>query len=96
MVPRESIFRFRDCVLDVGAYELRRRDRPVRLERQPMDLLILLVERHGQLVTRAEITALLWSADVFVDVETGIHTAVRKIRRALFCPAPPRQTWNNW
>jgi TolB-like protein/DNA-binding winged helix-turn-helix (wHTH) protein/Flp pilus assembly protein TadD len=83
MVPRESIFRFRDCVLDVGAYELRRRDRPVRLERQPMDLLILLVERHGQLVTRAEITALLWSADVFVDVETGIHTAVRKIRRAL-------------
>jgi len=76
-------YRFRDFVLDVGAYELRRRNRPVRLEQQPLDLLILLVERHGQLVSRSEIAQRLWSADVFVDVDTGIHTAVRKVRRAL-------------
>jgi hypothetical protein len=48
-----------------------------------MDLLILLVERRGQLVTRAEIVEPLWGPDVFVDVETGVHTAIRKVRRAL-------------
>jgi TolB-like protein/DNA-binding winged helix-turn-helix (wHTH) protein/Flp pilus assembly protein TadD len=76
-------FRFRDFVLDVPAYQLRRNGRPVRLERQPMDLLILLVERRRQLVSRSEIVEALWGADVFVDVETGVHTAVRKIRQAL-------------
>jgi TolB-like protein/DNA-binding winged helix-turn-helix (wHTH) protein/Flp pilus assembly protein TadD len=48
-----------------------------------MDLLILLVERRGQLVTRAEIIDRLWGKDVFVEVETGVHTAIRKIRQAL-------------
>ena len=76
-------FRFRDFELDVGAYELRREGRPVRLERQPMDLLILLVERRRQLVSRSDIVARLWSKDVFVDVETGVNTAIRKIRQAL-------------
>ncbi len=76
-------FRFGDYVLDRGAYQLRKKGRAVRLERQPMDLLILLVERRGQLVTRAEIVERLWGPDVFVDVETGVHTAIRKVRRAL-------------
>jgi TolB-like protein/DNA-binding winged helix-turn-helix (wHTH) protein/Flp pilus assembly protein TadD len=76
-------FRFGDFVLDRGAYELRKKGRAVRLERQPMDLLILLVERRGQLVTRAEIVELLWGPDVFVDIETGVHTAIHKVRRAL-------------
>ena len=48
-----------------------------------MDLLILLVERRGELVLRADIIPRLWSKDVFVDVETGINTAVRKIRHVL-------------
>jgi TolB-like protein/Flp pilus assembly protein TadD len=48
-----------------------------------MDLLIVLVERRGQLVSRDEIVDRLWGKDVFVDVETGVHTAVSKIRRAL-------------
>ncbi|HEX2455659.1 MAG TPA: winged helix-turn-helix domain-containing protein [Vicinamibacterales bacterium] len=76
-------FRFGDFVLDLAAYELRDNGRAVRLERQPMDLLILLVERRGQLVTRADIVERLWGPDIFVDVETGVHTAIRKIRRAL-------------
>lgn len=80
--PRETL-RFGDLDLDITAYELRREGRRVRLERQPMDLLILLVERRGQLVSRDEIIDLLWGKDVFVDVETGIHTAIRKIRQAL-------------
>jgi TolB-like protein/DNA-binding winged helix-turn-helix (wHTH) protein/Flp pilus assembly protein TadD len=76
-------FRFHDFELDLAAYELRREGRAVRLERQPMDLLILLVERRRQLVARSEIVDRLWSKDVFVDVETGVNTAIRKIRQAL-------------
>jgi TolB-like protein/DNA-binding winged helix-turn-helix (wHTH) protein/Flp pilus assembly protein TadD len=76
-------FRFHDFELDVAAYELRREGRPVRLERQPMDLLILLVERRSQLVSRSDIITRLWPKDVFVDVETGVNTAIRKIRQAL-------------
>ena len=79
---RETLH-FRDFTLDVAGYQLRRNGRPVRLERQPMDVLILLVERRLQLVSRSEIVDRLWGKDVFVDVETGVHTAIRKIRQAL-------------
>src|SRR6187401_81035 len=75
--------RFGDFVLDVAAYELRRNGHRVRLERQPMDLLILLVGRPGQLVSRSEIVDALWAKDVFVDVENGVNTAIRKLRQAL-------------
>jgi TolB-like protein/DNA-binding winged helix-turn-helix (wHTH) protein/Flp pilus assembly protein TadD len=80
--PGERL-RFGDFELDVAGYELRGSGRPIRLERQPMDLLIMLVERRGQLVSREDIVDRLWGKDVFVDVDTGVHTAVRKIRRAL-------------
>src|SRR3977135_4629945 len=80
--PRQPL-RFGDFELDVAGYQLRRDGRPVRLERQPMDLLVLLVQRPRQLVLRADIVAKLWSADVFLDVETGVNTAVRKLRQAL-------------
>jgi TolB-like protein/DNA-binding winged helix-turn-helix (wHTH) protein/Flp pilus assembly protein TadD len=80
--PRETL-RFDEFELDLAAYELRRQGRPVRLERLPMDLLVMLVERRGDLVSRADIVERLWGKDVFVDVETGVHTAVRKIRQAL-------------
>ncbi len=76
-------FRFRDFVLDVAAYEVRRNGHRVRLERQPMDLLILLVGRPGQLVSRSQIVDALWGKDVFVDVENGVNTAIRKLRQAL-------------
>ena len=48
-----------------------------------MELLLLLVERKGELVSREEISQRLWGADVFVDVDLGINTAVRKVRTAL-------------
>ena len=48
-----------------------------------MELLFLLVERPNQLVSRAEIVDRLWGGDVFVDVEAGVNTAIRKVRRAL-------------
>jgi TolB-like protein/DNA-binding winged helix-turn-helix (wHTH) protein len=81
-VPREILY-FGDFELDVAAYELRRNGRAVRLERHPMDLLLLLVERRNDLVSRADIVEQLWGKDVFVDVETGVHTAMRKVRQAL-------------
>jgi DNA-binding winged helix-turn-helix (wHTH) protein len=80
---RHETYRFFDFELDVPAYELRRGGLPVKLERQPMDLLILLVERRQQLVSRADIADHLWGKDVFVDVEHGVNAAIRKIRHAL-------------
>ena len=79
---RETL-RFGEFELNLAAYELRREGRTVHLERLPMNLLMMLVQRRGGLVTRAEIVDRLWGKDVFVDVETGVHTAIRKIRQAL-------------
>ena len=80
---QQETVRFRDFVLDIAAYELRRNGHRVRLERQPMDLLVLLVARRGQLVSRSQIADTLWGKDVFVDVENGVNTAIRKLRQAL-------------
>jgi TolB-like protein/DNA-binding winged helix-turn-helix (wHTH) protein len=80
---QQSGYAFGDFELHPGRFELRRRGRLVRLERRPMELLILLAGREGDLVARAEIAERLWGKDVFVDTEHGINTAVRKIRRAL-------------
>src|SRR5688500_7632306 len=79
--PRRT-FRFQDFELDVVAYELRRHGRRVRLERRPMDLLIFMVERRDELITRAEIVERLWGKDVFIEVETAVNTLVRKITGA--------------
>jgi TolB-like protein/Flp pilus assembly protein TadD len=77
------VLKFAHYELDPAACELRRRGRPVRLERLPMELLLLLVERRGALVTREEIAARLWDTNVFHDIDNGIHTAIRKVRQAL-------------
>lgn len=78
-----AVYEFGDFRLDCGRFELLRSGRAVQLERKPMELLILLIESNGQLVTRAEIAGHLWSREVFVDTEHGINTAVRKIRQVL-------------
>src|SRR5438552_10977697 len=69
--------------LDLARYQVRRGGRVHRLEKLPMELLTLLAERRGELVTRAEIVERLWGRDVFVDADAAINTAVRKVRRAL-------------
>lgn len=79
----EKMVRFDDFQLDYGRFQLCRRGTPIRLEGLPLQLLMFLVEKRGQLVTREQISCELWSNDVFVDVEQGINTAIRKIRRAL-------------
>jgi len=72
-----------DFELDPHAYELRRSGRRVRLERIPMELLLLLVEQRGQIVTRDEILERVWGKDVFLDTDSSINAAIRKIRQVL-------------
>jgi TolB-like protein/Flp pilus assembly protein TadD len=85
--PAPTVFRFRECELDVAAFELRRHGQPVRLERRPMELLLLLVENRGTLVSRDHIVKRLWGERTFVDVEMGVNTAIRKVRHALNDPS---------
>src|SRR5271155_1294218 len=72
-----------DIELDLGRYELRRHGRRVKLEKKPMELLIFLVSRREQLVSRKDIVAKLWRSDLFIDTEPNINNIVRKIRVAL-------------
>src|SRR5271165_3396489 len=75
--------RFDDFQVDFARFQLSHRGKPVRLEGLPLQLLMFMVENRGQLVTREQIATALWSKDVFVDIDQGINTAIRKIRRAL-------------
>jgi eukaryotic-like serine/threonine-protein kinase len=72
-----------DFELDLRAYELRRAGRILKLERIPMELLLLLVEKRGQLVTRDQIIERIWGKDVFLDTDNSINAAIRKIRQVL-------------
>ena len=76
-------FHFADFTLDQSRYRLQRGEDILRLEKRPMELLILLVERRGELVSREEIAERLWGKDVFLDVDRSINTAISKVRVAL-------------
>ncbi|HLY07058.1 MAG TPA: winged helix-turn-helix domain-containing protein [Rhizomicrobium sp.] len=79
----EAIVTFGPFTLDPGAYSLRRDQHLVKLERRPMELLLLLAGNAGRLVTHDEIVERLWGRQIHVEIDMGIHTAVRKLRRAL-------------
>src|SRR5271167_2247922 len=74
---------FEDFKLDPNAYRLSRNGKSVHLERIPLELLFLLVEGSGQIVTRDDILERIWGKGVFLNSENAINTAVRKLRRAL-------------
>src|SRR6202047_1187671 len=76
-------YKFADFPLAPPPYRLQRGERLLRLEKLPMELLILLVERRGELVSRDDIADHLWGKEVFLEVDHSINTAVRKIRLAL-------------
>lgn len=69
--------------VDLGRYELRRFGRRIKLEKKPMELLIFLLGRREQLVSRDEIVKKLWRSDLFVDTEKNVNNIVRKLRTAL-------------
>jgi DNA-binding winged helix-turn-helix (wHTH) protein len=76
-------FSFGEFELDVAAFSLRRSGKRVKLEKIPMEVLILLVSRRGNLVSRKEMRELLWGPRVFVEHDSAINTAIRKIRHTL-------------
>jgi TolB-like protein len=76
-------YKFAEFELDVKACDLRQNGQSLKLERRPMDLLQMLLERHGEMVSRDDIVARLWGSNVYVDVDLGINTAIRKVRQIL-------------
>ncbi len=69
--------------LDPGGYLLRRSGQALRLERIPMEILLLLTEQRGQLVTREQIVERVWGKNAYLDVDNSINGAIRKIRQVL-------------
>jgi TolB-like protein/DNA-binding winged helix-turn-helix (wHTH) protein/Flp pilus assembly protein TadD len=69
--------------LDLRAGELRKHGLRVRLQEQPFQVLAMLLEHHGEVLTREELQKKLWPADTFVDFDHGLNKAINKIREAL-------------
>ena len=82
VIPERPIC-FGDFELNARAFELRRGRRIMKLERIPLQVLLILIEQNGKVVTREAIADQIWGRDVFLDVDNGINTAIRKIRQLL-------------
>ena len=82
-MPPPRTIRFGVFELDVRSGELRKQGRKIRLEGQPVQILICLLENPGELVTREELRRRLWPADTYVNFEHGLNAAVKRLRRAL-------------
>ena len=72
-----------DVELDAQSYKLRRAGRVLKLERIPLEILLLLIEHRGQIITREQIVGRVWGKGVFLDTDNSINSAVRKIRQVL-------------
>ncbi len=75
--------RFGACWVDLRAGELRKNGRKIRLPEQPFQILALLLERPGEVVTREELRQKLWPADTFVDFDHGLNNAINRLREVL-------------
>ena len=80
---QQSIRFGEDFELDLCPRRLRRGSHVLKLERIPLEILILLLERRGEIVSRDEIVARIWGNDVFLDTDNSIRGAIRKVRQAL-------------
>ena len=81
--PDARLLRFDDFKLEVRAGELRKRGVRLRLQGQPLQVLAVLLNRAGEVVTREELRSEIWSADTFVDFDHSLHNAIARIREAL-------------
>jgi TolB-like protein/Flp pilus assembly protein TadD len=79
----QEIIRFGDFNVDVRTGELRKRGMRVKLQVQPFQVLQVLLEHAGELVTREELQKRIWPADTFVDFDQGLNNAVKRLREAL-------------
>jgi len=75
--------KFDEFVVDCRAGELYRRGKKIKVQLQPMQVLMALLEVPGEIVTREELRQKIWPADTFVDFEHSLNTAIKKLRRAL-------------
>jgi TolB-like protein len=82
----ESIIRFGQYEVDLRAGELRRNNRPVKLQNQVFRLLITLLQHRGEVVTRDQLKTQIWPSSVFIDFDNGLNAAVRKLRVVLGKP----------
>jgi DNA-binding winged helix-turn-helix (wHTH) protein len=80
---QSGIIRFGPFELDPANRELRKRGNVIKLRPQQVAVLLLMVERDGQIVSREEIHQCVWGNDTFVDFERGINFAINQIRAAL-------------
>ncbi len=78
-----SVLRFGLFDLDVRAGELRKSGMKLRLQGQPLQVLAILLEHAGELVTREELRSQIWTADTFVDFDHSLHNAVARLREVL-------------
>ena len=69
--------------LDSRPRRLRRGSRVLKLERIPLEILFLLIERNGEIVSRDQIVSRIWGSDVFLDTDNSIRGAIRKLRQVL-------------
>ncbi len=83
MTGTGEVFCFGEFELDVNAGELRRKNRRLKLQPQPFKLLLLLVRKGGELVTRDEIRRELWPDGTFVDFDQAVNFSIKQIRDAL-------------
>lgn len=81
--PTNRAFRFGSYEADARTGELRKQGARVRLQEQPFQVLVMLLERPGELVTREEIRQRLWGAETFVDFDHSLNTAINKLRETL-------------
>src|SRR5256885_15455504 len=78
-----SVLRFGIFEIDVRAGELRRSGVKLKLQEQPFQVLCMLLEHPGEVVTREELRNRLWPADTFVDFDHGVNAAIKRFRDAL-------------
>src|SRR6202162_2782762 len=81
--PHARPVRFGSFELDLRAGELRKQGVKIKLQDQPFQILSMLLEHPGQVVTREELRNRLWPADTFVDFDHSLHKAINKLREAL-------------
>jgi DNA-binding winged helix-turn-helix (wHTH) protein len=75
--------KFADFMVDPRAGELFRRGKKIKLQHQPTQVLLALLEKPGEIVTREELQQKIWADDTFVDFEHSLNTAIKKLRVAL-------------
>ena len=83
MSDATQFLRFGVFEVDLRAGELRKNGRKLKLQEQPFQVLVALLERSGEVVTREDLRRRLWPDDTFVDFDNGLNIAVRKLRTAL-------------